>query len=150
MPSFNEDLLTHGVLVNNPGNIRVNPNSKWLGEVDNPGQTFCAFSSPVFGIRAMLVLIRTYILSETLTTVEAIISRYAPPSENDTSAYIKDVCITGGFTPTTQIDNPAKQAKLVFGMILHENGFAPYTMDFISRVLSRFDAGVGHLTQETS
>lgn len=89
-----------GIRNNNPLNIRKGNN--WLGE--RPNQTdpaFEEFTSMEMGIRAGFKLLRNYITGmngkrEPADTIEKIIRRWAPESENDTKAYIRTVCnITG-------------------------------------------------------
>lgn len=72
---------------NNPGNIRHSA-VHWQGEVTPPGDTFCHFSSLELGCRAMLKLLRRYINVKRLNTIRKVIASWAPPEENNTSAYI--------------------------------------------------------------
>ena len=44
-----------------------------------------------YGVRAGLIIIRTYMQRYHLTSIHAIVSRWAPPSENDTESYVKSV-----------------------------------------------------------
>lgn len=44
-----------------------------------------------YGLRAGLIIIRKYMLRYNLHSIHAIVSRWAPPSENDTNAYVKSV-----------------------------------------------------------
>lgn len=84
-----------GIRNNNPLNIRKG--SKWQGE--RPVQTdpaFEEFISMEYGIRAGFYLLRKYMsgyngLTEKFNTIEKIIKRWAPASENNTQAYIQAV-----------------------------------------------------------
>lgn len=79
-----------GVRNNNFGNIRFSMLTKWQGQTgENHG--FCVFKSYEYGIRALYILLRTYIEKHKLTDVCDIIDRYAPLSENDTLSYIRFV-----------------------------------------------------------
>lgn len=79
--------MTRGQRNNNPLNIRKG--SQWKGLVRTPEEKhFCVFSSMLYGIRAALVLLRTYKYRYHCVTISQIISRWAPPSENDTNKYI--------------------------------------------------------------
>lgn len=79
--------MTRGERNNNPLNIRKGSN--WKGLVKTPEEKqFCVFSSILYGIRAALVLLRTYKYKYHCVTISQIISRWAPPSENDTQKYI--------------------------------------------------------------
>lgn len=74
----------------NPLNIRYNPQNQWRGQTgQNKG--FCTFKSESYGIRAAYRIICNYIRNG-FDTIEAIISRWAPPSENNTEKYIQFVC----------------------------------------------------------
>lgn len=44
-----------------------------------------------WGLRAAAITLRTYIKKYRLNTVQSIIMRWAPPTENNTSSYIKTV-----------------------------------------------------------
>ena len=85
---------------NNPLNIRAGK-SKWLGQVlpqRGSGEgAFCHFESMEYGIRAAFCLLRTYATKYRLNCVKDIITRWAPPSENDTQSYIRHVCVLTGF-----------------------------------------------------
>lgn len=72
---------------NNPGNIR-HSGAFWRGEITELGATFCLFITLEYGCRAMLKLLRRYISVKKLDSVRKIIAVWAPPSENNTSAYI--------------------------------------------------------------
>lgn len=78
---------------NNPGNIRHTA-VYWQGEVTPPGDTFCSFSTLEYGSRAMLKLLKRYIAVKQLNTVRKIIAVWAPPAENNTSAYTDYVART--------------------------------------------------------
>lgn len=75
---------------NNPLNIRYNVHNQWKGQL---GQIkgFCHFKNRAYGFRAAFVLIGNYIRMG-CNTIESIVSRWAPPSENDTKRYIDFVC----------------------------------------------------------
>ena len=76
---------------NNPANIRVVPNQKWLGSmpVGTRGETaFVVFVNPEYGIRALLKILITYMTKRGCTTLRSIIERYAPVADgNNTSRY---------------------------------------------------------------
>jgi len=90
-----------GIRNNNPLNIRVGKD-KWKGQVlpqrgSGEGAVFCQFQSMEYGIRAAFCLLRTYARKYRLYSVRDIITRWAPPSENDTQSYIRHVCMMTGF-----------------------------------------------------
>ena len=51
----------------------------------------CCFIDQIYSIRALIILIKNYIDKHDDYSIERIISRYAPSTENDTSSYIKFV-----------------------------------------------------------
>ena len=72
--------VARGIRNNNPGNIRIGIN--WLGRVV-PGKdlSFIEFRTMPFGVRALYIdLINKH--KSGLRTVQDIIYKYAPPSEN--------------------------------------------------------------------
>lgn len=112
---------------NNPLNIRISGNA-WQGKVptySNTDGVFEQFTSMAYGFRAAMVNIRTYILNYGARTVQAIISKWAPPSENSTNSYITHVCQLTGFAPTMVIDptNKDQMCRLVKAMAFIENGY---------------------------
>lgn len=87
--------LPRGVRNNNPGNIVRNSSNKWQGRVPPEQQTdhkFEQFISPEFGIRALAILLIRYQERYNLRTIESIITRYAPSTENDVVSYVRFVC----------------------------------------------------------
>lgn len=105
------------IAINNPGNIRYNPDFKGcIGE----SKGFCKFTSMGFGYRALLVLLTTYYTKYGLTTIRGIISRYAPPTENNTESYISLVSGKTGFADN-QILSKEDLIKLIPAIVLQEN-----------------------------
>mgnify|MGYP003399076516 FL=1 len=83
-------MIPRGIRNNNPLNIRRGCN--WLGlSKHQTDPAFCQFDSMTYGLRAGLIIIRTYMTKYKLTSIHAIVSRWAPPSENNTDAYVKSV-----------------------------------------------------------
>ncbi len=83
--------LPRGIRNNNPLNIRVG--SSWQGEVENPtDMQFEQFKEMRWGCRAAFKLLKRYIERYGCNTIEKIIRRWAPSSENDTERYINVVC----------------------------------------------------------
>ena len=73
----------------NPLNIRHNADV-FQGEIKGKDKSFKTFVSMPYGYRAAFVTLATY-LSRGLNTIEKIISRWAPPNENNTEKYIANV-----------------------------------------------------------
>ena len=121
-------MVARGIRNNNPGNIRHG--EKWEGLSDKQtDSSFCIFVSPEYGIRALVKILLTYYKKYKLNTVKKIISRYAPPSENETESYIKSVANQLGVASDEEIDlsSVAVLAVLLRAIIRHENGEQPYS-----------------------
>lgn len=118
-----------GIRNNNPLNIEYNAANKWDGQTGTDGR-FAKFSEPFFGIRAAARLLKNYGTKYGITTVRAIIARWAPATENNVEAYVNSVVKRSGKFPDmylTEADYP----DVIAAMIYHENGQQPYTMALI-------------------
>ena len=114
--------MTRGELNCNPLNIRRVAGTTWRGQRDEQtDHAFVQFRTIEFGLRAAFVLLRTYSTKYHANCIRDIISRWAPPSENNTEKYIKNVCLwtgLGGLQRLTEEDWP----KLVRAMARQECG----------------------------
>lgn len=94
----------------NPGNLEAGPHWQGLMPLNKMSQEqraehrFAVFLSPVWGFRALAMLLLNYQDIYRLRTVRAWIARFAPTTENDTAAYVKDVCARMGVGPDDDID----------------------------------------------
>ncbi len=79
-------MAARGIRNNNPLNIRRSKD-RFKGEVQSTDKAFKQFESMEYGYRAAFVIIATYI-SKGVNTLEKIIGRWAPVSENNTGRYI--------------------------------------------------------------
>lgn len=121
--------MTRGMLNNNPTNIRIS-SQKFLGEIIPSKDTaFKQFDTAIHGIRAGAIIVGNYYKLHGLSTVTDIISRWAPGNENNTAAYIADVCRLMAVGPDDNLDvlNPEVLVKLITAIIYHENGLQPYS-----------------------
>lgn len=117
-----------GIRNNNPLNIRKG--NKWKGErPDQKDRSFEEFVSMEFGIRAGFIILRKYItgyggLTQKFNTIDKIVRRWAPPTENATQKYIdfvaKDMDISAN--QTISFTNKALMVNLVYAMIFVECG----------------------------
>ena len=99
---------TRGVRNCNPLNIRIGNN--WKGErPTNSDGVFEQFTDMRYGLRAAFILIRRYITKYKLCTISAIISRWAPETENLTMAYINHVERLSGIDASEPIAPTDKQ-----------------------------------------
>jgi hypothetical protein len=122
---------------NNPGNIRVSPRQAWQGTITDPlkmtpdqrAETeFVVFLAPMWGFRALAKTLVSY-KRIGVSTVEGIISRWAPPSDsNDTEAYIRAVCADTGFGRKQMIDaeDPDQCFAVAKAIARHETGGWPW------------------------
>lgn len=119
------------VRFNNPGNIRFNAADKWQGAATPPNQeAFCAFNSPIMGIRAIARVLITFQDKHNCRTVRDFISRYAPPGDNNpTEKYIGNIIEWGSFDQAQQLNvhTYADCEPLVRGIIRQEQGAQPYS-----------------------
>ena len=90
--------MTRGLRNCNPLNIRRVAGTKWKGQrTEQTDRSFVQFESLEYGIRAAFCILDTYRRKYQDVCVEDIIARWAPPSENATSEYIRTVCRLTGF-----------------------------------------------------
>lgn len=120
--------LPQGIRNDNPLNIRAN-NIEWRGKV---GQSngFVVFDSPLNGIRAAARLLRTYRDKYALDTIAGVVDKWAPPSENNTGAYIQSMSQKTGVGINERLTTD-DYPNLIAAMIYHENGQQPYPNDLI-------------------
>lgn len=117
-------IATRGIRNNNPGNIR-HSGTQWLGMSKNQtDDSFIQFDKPEYGIRAMARIIANY-QKRGIRTIEDIINTWAPPSENDSQAYIDDVSNQLDARPEDTV-TPDQVPALIAAIIRHENGVNPY------------------------
>ena len=127
--------MTHetprGIRNNNPGNIRHGDNWDGLAKVQ-PDPAFCLFTTPEYGIRAMARVLTNYQRRHGIKTVRGIITRWAPPKENDTDAYVDHVAQVVGVDPDEPLVVIEVLPRLIPVIIKHENGQMPYSDDQIA------------------
>ncbi len=115
-------MIPRGLRNNNPLNIRHSAD-RFQGEIAGHDKSFKSFSSLAYGYRAAFVILGTY-LSQGCNTIEKIISRWAPPAENNTDSYIFQVEKYSG-VPRNKVLTPAGGAEyimIVAAMSFVENG----------------------------
>ncbi|EMC4334347.1 hypothetical protein QMS76_03915 [Cronobacter sakazakii] len=126
-----------GIRNNNPGNLEASDSNPWQGQTGSDGR-FAKFETPEHGIRALGRNLLSY-QRQGIDTVNDIITRWAPPEDNnDTAAYIKAVCAQLGVTADQQLDasNPDTLKALCAAIIHHENSSQPYTDQQLSTGVS--------------
>ena len=131
-----------GIRNNNPLNIRLSKD-KWQGQINGKGNidgnsslsseraggeaVFCQFSSMEYGWRAAFVILcKTYYGKYKLRTIRDIVSRWAPPKENNTPAYIRHVSDYTGIGPDRDLGDPQTHPTnwllIGYAMAVMENG----------------------------
>lgn len=150
-----DPLQTRGYLNRNPGNMdrALEP---WNGEIRDVSQCvndvqrmelthgrFCVFNDAQHGIRAMVKNLRAYRDRLGCKSVRDFINRWAPPNENNTSAYIANVCGPLGVGPDNVVDIDRREVMrgLVSAIICVECAGMPYEPEIIEEGLTL--GGVG-------
>ena len=104
-----------GLRNKNPLNIVKNPNISWQGEIKpSTDKNFAQFETLAYGCRAALKLLRTYYEKHKCCTISSIIRRWAPETENNVLAYIRNVSRMTGIEPTTQLPPMKEETKVVW------------------------------------
>jgi hypothetical protein len=88
-----------------------------------PGGKLAQYPDMQTGLKALDDNLASY-GKQGVNTISGVISKWAPPNENDTQAYIKDVSQRLGISPNQKIDlsNPLQRQALSTAISLHENG----------------------------
>jgi len=115
-------MIPRGLHNNNPLNIRRDC-VVYAGEIEGMDESFKTFSSMAYGYRAAFVILATY-LSKGYNSIEKIVGRWAPPSENDTERYIDRVEKVSGIARNKELtaSDGGDYLLLVAAMSLVENG----------------------------
>lgn len=116
--------MSRGLRNCNPGNIEKS-SDVYQGEIiPSQDKRFKQFKNMAYGYRAMFRILFTYTNRYRLTTLRQWITRWAPPEENDTEAYIKTVSSGANISPDSSIDtnNMMIMCKIVAEMSRVENG----------------------------
>ena len=116
--------LPRGLRNHNPLNIRKSA-TKWRGmSAVQADRSFVTFISNEWGYRAAFRILHTYITKYKLSTIRDIISRWAPPSENNTRMYTLTVVEHSGIDERDKIYYTNKEdiVKIVMAMSYVENG----------------------------
>lgn len=129
--------------ITNPGNMRP----------PGAGTGFANYATPQEGLAALDKNLQSY-GKQGVNTVSSIISKWAPPSENNTAAYVADVSARLGIKPDQPLDmsSPIVRQALSTAITLHEHGpakvFAPVGIPLRSDVQkAQDDAAVKLATQ---
>ena len=110
-----------GMRHNNPLNIKFSKYNDWDGQDSSKSGTFVYFVNKNYGYRAAFKLMRNYISKYGANTIDKIVSRWAPPSENDTEHYINFVSDKTGIDKNSVV-NESDLPSIVAAMAMMETG----------------------------
>ena len=141
-------MATRGVRNANPGNIRKSKD-QWEGAIGDDG-AFVIFDSPESGVRALAKNLQSY-GRQGYDSIEKIINRWAPPSENDTKSYIDSVVAATGIPATQSLDlsNPDTLSSLAQAISFHETG-SRYNPEVYQQGVARALNGISPKTPPVS
>lgn len=134
---------------NNPGHI-VKTSIKWKGEIKcaNPSRFEC-FSTPYWGLRAMMMNLKTYRDRYKVKTVQHIIRRWAPPNENNTTLLIRNACGYVGHDCSRpfNLHDEFNFKRMVKAILRQEGNTLVFSDYIIERIMKRYikfkDSGWG-------
>ena len=113
-----------GIRNNNPGNIRKTKDD-WKGlRPEQTDKDFFQFVSMPYGYRSLIKTLQNYRKLHDCWTIGDFIRRYAPPTENHTTAYIRTVCDKMGVPPAyiPNTDDKLTMCMLAAAISYVENG----------------------------
>lgn len=117
--------LPRGIRNHNPGNVERGKD-RWLGmSADQSADTrFLVFDTPEAGIRALMRILINYQERHGIKTLRDAINRWAPPGENNSSAYVQHVSRLTGFDPDEPLDFLDREINVALAraIVRHENG----------------------------
>lgn len=119
-------MTARNVRNNNPANIEYVRGVVWVGQCATQNDLpYLQFETPEDGFRAAAKDLK-HKYAAGLTTIRKIISKWAPPSENNTTAYIDAVKRSMLKDPDTDLKFPDDLLPLIRAMAFEEGG-CPWT-----------------------
>lgn len=136
---------TRGERDHNPFNLE-DFGIKWQGLADPPhdDDNYCVFVDDIHGIRAGAKDLHNKWKLDGLKTIRAIITKFAPPADNDTPNYIAAMASTIGKKPddtSLDLDDPDQLYAACCGAIHMENGRIVYSPGLIRQGVAEALAG---------
>lgn len=121
-----------GLRNNNPGNLR-----QW-GDTPRDAKGYAVFPSIEAGLTATVKNLIAQQQVHGLNSIRGIVSRWAPPSENNTPAYISDVTKKTGFAADQRLNlqDPAVVAPLISAIVKHEGNGSGVSEEMINRAVA--------------
>ncbi|NCH53292.1 Lytic transglycosylase, catalytic [Cronobacter malonaticus] len=124
---------------NNPLNIRVS-NNNWNGKGADNGTGFEQFDTADHGFRAGLKLMRNHI-NNGADTLGALITKWAPPNENDTKQYAQTVSQKTGIPVDAKLNpnDPQQMTTIAKAMAAQEGYQGPVSDSQLQRAWAAID-----------
>lgn len=117
---------------NNPFNIRSSRKNKWIGQ-SGSRKGFACFSDQYFGIRAAIKIVMCSYRNFGLRTIQKILGRFAPNTENNTQAYVKYVVSKTKIPPLKVLNSQMDYVLVLKAMSEFEGN--PVTLEEILHVM---------------
>ena len=130
---------------NNIFNIRAGQN--WQGKT-GVRKGFVEFQSREYAIRAWLILMRTY-RRRGVKSIRQIVTRFAPPKENNTEAYIDYVCRQMKYNANYELEADSTYILLGIAMAAMETSTVLHYHE-IANVMEKFNITLVGLTASKS
>lgn len=124
-------MIPRGIRNNNPLNIRTSA-TRWQGKrTPSTDPAFEQFDTMTLGVRAAFRILYTYVNRYQVRSIEGIISRWAPDTENNTARYIATVANALALPRSADVSlrDKSRVCALVYFMAHVENGqYIPFNI----------------------
>lgn len=120
--------LPRGIRLHNPGCLeRLGIDWRGMASDQSSDPRLVVFNAPEWGIRALARTLMGYQHQEARRSIAALISRFRPPEEHDTTAYCRWVAtsLDRQVADPISLDEPATLMGLVQAIIRRESGPLP-------------------------
>lgn len=119
--------MSIGAKLNNPFDLKVAPTFRWQGEmIETTGMIndLCEFDTLENGLRAGFKDLFNAWKLDGLNTLRALVYHYAPPTENDSEAYLTGCVATTGWGASAPLDlsTPSLLARCGKAFLIEEQG----------------------------
>lgn len=130
MAAISRQKLPRGIRNNNPGNIEDGPFARSQPGYKGSDGRFAIYDTPEAGTAAKTALLGSY-GRKGINTVEGVVNRWAPPTENDSGSYAQFVSQKLGVDPRAPLDmsDPRVLSGLSSAIAERENGQAAASSD---------------------
>lgn len=118
-------------------NIRYNSHIKWKGQTGS-FRGFCNFESVDYAVRACAIMLLQSYRQRGCFTVRSIITRFAPPFENDTEKYISFVCGFCHFSDDNDLNYIDLYYPLIVAIAKYETG-TNITESFVETIIQDYN-----------